>query len=136
MRTRDAVQPIVGISEGRMTAGSAGDVSPNSSAVVAITVLADAEDVLAVLRTAFLLARNLRAPLSVNLLGREISSGHVDDSSRELTVSELLESAGRELHELVYKRAPNFVLEASVIAASFVSAGSISVCVRSTNPGS
>jgi hypothetical protein len=135
MRTRDAVQPV-GISEGRITAGSAGDVSPNSSVVVAITVLADAEDVLAVIRTAFLLARNLRAPLSVNLLGREISSVHVGDSSGKLTLSELLESARRELHELVYKRVPSFVLEASVIAASFVSAGSISVCVRNTNSGS
>ena len=136
MRTRDAVQPVVGISEDRMTADSTGDVSPNSSAVVAITVLADAEDVLAVLRTAFLLARNLRAPLSVNLLGREISSGHVDDNSGALALSELLESVARELNALVYKRVPSFVLEASVISASFVSAGSISVCVRSTNSGS
>lgn len=136
MRTKDAVQPTFRSSLGVMTSVDADDVSPNSSAIMAITVLADAEDVLAVARTAFLLARNLRAPVTINLLGKEISSVYIGDSPGQLTLSELLESVQSELREFAYKRAPSFVLEASVVAASFVSAGSISVRVRAANSAS
>jgi len=130
------VQPTVRSVVGSVTSGNADDVSPNSSAIMAITVLADTQDVLAVVRTGFLLARSLHAPLSINLLGREISSVHVGDSSDQLTLSEVLESVQRELCDRAYNRALSFVLEASVIAASFVSAGSISLRIRAANSGS
>ena len=66
---------------------------PISSAIVGVTLLGDLEDVLAVLRTAVLLARSLKAPLSLNLLGKDILSGDVD----ETLVPELLDSAKTQL---------------------------------------
>ena len=136
MRTRDVVQPTFRSAVDSMTSGNADDVSTNSSAIIALTVLADAQDVLAVVRTGFLLARSLHAPLSVNVLGREISSVHVGDSADQLTLSGVLDSVQRELCDRAYDRTRSFVLEASVIAASFVSAGSISVRIRAANSGS
>jgi len=85
------------------------------------------EDVLAVFRTAVLLARSLKAPLSLNLLGKDILSGDVD----ETLVPKLLDSARTQLRGL---NAPAFTMEVNIIAASFVSAGSITMCVHSGNP--
>jgi hypothetical protein len=131
MRTRALVQPAVRSAIGIVASGNADNISPNSSAIVGITVLADVEDVLAVLRTAVLFARSLQATLSVNLPGGEGLSALFGEDPASL--SELLDSVQTELRELVSTGAPSFILEASVIAASFVSAGSISVRVRSAN---
>jgi len=133
MRTRALVQPAVRSAIGSMASGAADDVSPNSSAVVGITVLADVEDVFAVLRTAILFARSLQATLSVNLPGREVFSVHFGEDPSPASLSELLDSVQTELRKLVSTHAPKLILEASVIAASFVSAGCISVWVRSAN---
>ncbi len=100
---------------------------PISSAIVGVTLLGDLEDVLAVLRTAILLARSLKAPLSLSVIGKDILSGDVD----ETLVPELLDSAKAQLREL---NAPAFTMEVNIIAASFVSAGSITMCVHSGNP--
>ena len=131
MRARDLVQPAVRSAIGSTATGNAGDVSPNSSAIVGITVLADVEDVLAVLRTAVLFARSLKTTLSVDLPEREVFAVHFGESSCPASLSELLDSVETKLRELVSTDALSLVLEASVIAASFVSAGSISVRVRS-----
>jgi hypothetical protein len=131
MRTRALVQPAVRSAIGIVASDNADNVSPNSSAIVGITVLADVEDVLAVLRTAVLFARSLQATLSVNLPGGEVSFAPFGEDPASL--SEFLDSVQTELRELVSTGAPSLILEASVIAASFVSAGSISVRVRSAN---
>lgn len=133
MRTQALVQPAVRGSIDHIASGIADDVSPNSSAIVGITVLADLEDVLAVLRTAFLLARSLHAALLVNLLGGEVFFAHFGEGPSQQSLSDLLDSAHRELCALVSTPATSLVLEANVIAASFVSAGTISVRVRSAS---
>jgi hypothetical protein len=133
MRTRALVQPAVRSAIGIVASGNADDVSPHSSAIVGITVLADLEDVLAVLRAVVLFARSLQATLSVNLPGREVLSLHFGDDPCPASLSLPLDSVQTELREMVSTHAPSLILEASVIAASFVSTASISVRVRSAN---
>ena len=48
---------------------SVDDISPNSSVVAGVTLTGDWQDVKAVLRTAILLAKNLRTPLFFGLPG-------------------------------------------------------------------
>ena len=130
MKAKTLTQPAIQTMEG-VPSRSAEDVSPHSSAIVGVTLLGDLEDVLAVLRTAVLLAKNMKAPLSLDLLGRDILPGNFDDTPYSKLVSELLGSARAQLRSLA--AAPAFAMEVNVIAASFVSAGSITMCVRSAN---
>ena len=129
MKAKILTQPAIQTMEG-VPSRSAEDVSPHSSAIVGVTLLGDLEDVLAVLRTAVLLAKNMKAPLSLDLLGRDILPGNFDDTPYSKLVSELLGSARAQLGRL---NAPAFAMEVNVIAASFVSAGSIAMCVRNAN---
>ena len=126
MKSKTPIRPVTQTMEG-IRSSNVNEDFPISSAIVGITLLGELEDVLAVLRTAVLLARNLKAPLSLNLLGKDILSGDVD----ETLVPELLDSARTQLRGL---NAPAFTMEVNIIAASFVSAGSITMCVHSGNP--
>jgi len=123
--TRPAIQSMAGV-----PSGGADDVSPNASAIVGATLIGDFDDVLAVLRTAVLLAKNMKAPLSLDLLGRDILPGNFDDTPYSKLVSELLDSARAQLGLLA---ATAFAMEVNVIAASFVSAGSITMRIRTAN---
>jgi hypothetical protein len=105
--------------------------SPTSSAIVGITALASLQDVLAVLRTAILFAKNLRAPLLMDIPGKEVDCSNL--SSPQLS-SEMLNSVQSRLLEITSVDPPVFVLEASITAASFVAGGAMSVRVRSANP--
>ena len=129
MKAKTLTQPAIQTMEG-VPSRSAEDVSPHSSAIVGVTLLGDLEDVLAVLRTAVLLAKNMKAPLSLDLLGRDILPGNFDDTPYSKLVSELLDSARAQLGLLA---ASVFAMEVNVVAASFISAGSITMCVRSAN---
>ena len=123
--TRPTVQPMAGVSS-----GGADEVSPNASAIVGATLLGDVDDVLAVLRTAVLLAKNMKAPLSVDLLGSDILPGNFEDIPYSKLVSELLDSAREQLGLLA---ASSFAMEVNVVAASFFSAGSITMRIRTAN---
>ena len=69
MKAKNLIQPGIRA----MESVSADDVSPHSSAMRGVTLLGgDLQDVLAVLRTAVLLARNLKASLSLSLPGKEV----------------------------------------------------------------
>jgi|SRR5690349_9281535 len=96
---------------------STDQASPASSAIVGITALASLENVLAVLRTAILVAKNLRAPLSVDIPGKEVDCSNF--SSPQLS-SEMFNSVQSRLLEITSVDPPVFVLEASIIAESFV----------------
>ncbi len=79
MKSKTPIRPVTQTMEGILSRDVNEDF-PISSAIVGITLLGDLEDVLAVLRTAVLLARSLKAPLSLNLLGKDILSGDVDET--------------------------------------------------------
>ena len=104
---------------------------PISSAIVGVTLLGDLEDVLAVVRTTVLLARSMKAPLSLNLFEKDILSGNVDETPYSALVAELLDSVSARLRGLA---ATAFAMEVSVVAASFVSAGSVTMSVHGANP--
>jgi hypothetical protein len=130
MKAKTLVQPTVQSVESVLS-NSADNVSPNASAIVGVTLLGDLEDVLAVLRTAVLLARNLRAPLSLGLPGQNVLPVDFSQPPCATSVSELLESARAQLGVL----AAAFAMEFTVIAASFNCAGSITMRVREFSPG-
>lgn len=100
-------------------------VSPGSSAILAFTVLASLEEVLAVLQTAALLARSFKAQLSVEIPGKEtlvVGPDDLYDTSPESFLPSI------EAH--FSSTPPGFVLEADFTAATFVSCGNISVRIR------
>jgi hypothetical protein len=126
MKSKTPIRPAAQAIEGILSR-NVNEELPISSAIVGVTLLGDLDDVLAVLRTAILLARSLKAPLSLSVIGKDILSGDVD----ETLVPELLDSARTQLRGL---NAPAFTMEVNIIAASFVSAGSITMSVYSGNP--
>jgi len=107
------------------------DVFPNSSAIVATTLIGDLEDALAALRTALLLSRNLGARLFLGLTGMDVLPVHLDEAQWSTSVSQLLDSTRTQLGRL---NAPAFAVEVNIVAASFVCSGSITVRVRSAEP--
>ena len=123
--TRPAIQPMGGVSS-----GGADEVSPNASAIMGATLMGDFDDVLAVLRTAVLLAKNMKAPLSIDMFGSDILPSNFDNIPYSKLVSELLDSARAQLGLLA---ASVFAMEVNVVAASFVSAGSITMRIRTAN---
>ena len=111
------------------------DISPNSSVVAGVTLTGDWQDVMAVLRTAIVLAKNLRTPLFFGLPGSEILPVELGEVPNGTLVSELLDSG--KMQGRGHRRAtPSFAIEVNVIAASFVSAGSITMRVRTANSSS
>jgi hypothetical protein len=111
----------------------AADVSPNASAIVGVTLLGDVDDVLAVLRTAVLLARNLGASLSLQFPGTDPSPFSFSEAPSPARLSVLLGSVGPQLRKLISERSPMLASEVTVTVASFVSKGTISMRVRSVN---
>jgi hypothetical protein len=109
---------------------SVDDVSPHSSAIVGVTLLGDSEDLLAVLRTAILLARSLSATLSLSLPGKDIFPLDLGESPSSTGMSRLLDSTRAQLARIA---APIFRMEVNLVAASFVRSGSITMRVRSTD---
>jgi hypothetical protein len=99
-----------------------------SSAIVGVTLLGDLEDVLAVVRTTIVLARSMKASLSLNLFEKDILSVQVDETS-DSTLA-LLNSVKEKLRELV---TGTYSMEVNVVAASFVYAGSVTMKVHSAN---
>lgn len=111
------------------------DISPNSSVVAGVTLTGDWQDVMALLRTAIVLAKNLRTPLFFGLPGGDILPVELDEVPNGTLVSELLDSGRMQARG--HRRATHsFAMEVNVIAASFVSAGSITMRVRTANSSS
>jgi hypothetical protein len=96
--------------------------------MLGITVLASVEDVMAVLRTAVLFAKSLRTPLLVDIAGKTGDCSDLWESAR--SSSGVLNPIEKRLRAISPAHATAFVLEATVTAASFVAAGTISVRVR------
>jgi hypothetical protein len=130
MKTKTPLQPANQIMETELS-WNVDEVSPHSSAIVGVTLLGDLEDALAALRTAVLLARSLRAPLTLSLPEKDVLPVDFDETPSSTLVSRLLDSARAQLGRLA---APAFVMEVNLVAASFVRGGSITMRVRSANP--
>lgn len=105
------------------------EVSPNSSGVIAVTLVADLSDAMAVLRTAVLLARSFKTKLSVNVLGMKNFGISPADDLREVPVQKMLDPIQAHLCEIMSSGTRAFVLEASLTAASFLTVGSITLRV-------
>lgn len=109
---------------------------PNSSAVLAVTVLADIADVVAVIRMAAVLEESFDVSTTVDL-PRE-SAMHIEPSNKvsAASLNKLLRSIEAKLRTQAISLTPIFTLEAAVTAASFLAAGTISVRIRRTESGS
>ena len=104
--------------------------APNSSAILAVTILGDTEDVLAVVRMAALLGNSFRASTSIDLLGESAIHIESGENGSPASLGNLMRLVERKLSEQRTSQVPAFAVEASMTAASFLSIGSISVNVR------
>ena len=106
------------------------DSLPNSSAVLAVTVLADVEGVLAVIRTAALLGRSFKATTSVNLFGEDAIQVECDECNSDAPLERHLSLVRGKLSELRPSESGVFAVEVGITAASFLTIGAISVLIR------
>jgi hypothetical protein len=107
---------------------------PNASAHFSISTLAYREDILAAVRTAILLARTCRTSLSVTILDEPVLQFGPGDPVPHETLDHLLNSIRTKLFiPRPMNRPVGFALEASVASASFLTAGTITVQVRSVD---
>jgi len=107
---------------------------PNTSAHFSISALADREDILAAVRTAILLARTSRTSLSVTILEEPVLRVGPGDPVPYETLDRLLNSIRTKLFiPRPMNRSVGFALEASIASASFLTAGTITVQVRSVD---
>ena len=109
------------------------DSSPNSSAILSVTVLADVEDVLAVIRTAALLGKSFKASTSVDLPGGDTILIESGDNPSGASLLKMLGSIQSKLRKQGPSQAAVFALEANITAASFLAAGTISVHIRAAD---
>jgi len=105
--------------------------APNSSAILAVTVLGDTQDVLAVVRTAALLGSSFKASTSVDLLGEGAMHIEPRENDSPASLENLMRLVERKLAEQKSSsQVRACAVEASITAASFLTIGSISVNVR------
>jgi hypothetical protein len=107
---------------------------PNASAIFAVSALADPEDILAAVRTAILLARTSRMSLSVTVLDEPVLHTEAGDPVPQETLDQLLNSIRTRLFmPRATHHSVGFALEASITSASFLTAGAITLQVRSVD---
>ncbi len=116
--------------EGRSSSSYPAEVSPNSSAVMAFSVVADIADVLAVLRTAVLLARSFKTNLSVDVQGTKNFVISPAEDVYQMPVEKILDPIQARLREIVSSGNRFFVIEANLTAASFLTVANIAMRVH------
>ena len=107
--------------------------SPNLSAILAVTVLADIEDVLAVIRTAALLGNSFKAATSIEVFGEDAVRIEPGENLSRGALEKSLHVIHGKLRRQGASQPPLFTLEASITAASFLAAGTVSVHIRGTD---
>ena len=105
-------------------------ISPDSSAEIAFSVVADLHDVLAALQTAALFARAFEIKLSVDVLGMKPFVIDPSNTERDALIKRILQSVHAHLHEMVSSDARAFVLETNLTAASFLTINSIVIRIH------
>jgi hypothetical protein len=107
---------------------------PNASTCFSVSTLADREDILATVRTAILLARASRASLSVTVLDEPVLHADPGDPVAHEALDKHLNSIRTKLFiPRPMHRSVGFALEASIASASFLTAGTITIQVRSVD---
>jgi hypothetical protein len=107
--------------------------SPNSSVILTATVLADVEDVLAVIRTAVLLGNNFRVSTSIDLQGEDPIQIEPGRNGTRASLKSLLDSIESTLCKHALSDTPVFAIETDITAASFLTAGAIAVHIRTAD---
>jgi hypothetical protein len=102
------------------------EVTPTSSAVIAVTMIADLQETLAALRTAALLARSLKTTLSIDVFGMK-NIIVLPEGEDQASIKEALDLIHSHLREITSSGTRSFVIEANITAASFLTVGGISV---------
>lgn len=107
---------------------------PNASAIFSVSVLADRDDILAAVRTGALLAGSSHASLAVIVFDESV----LYTEPGKLTSSEALEQGLNSIRTKLFmqrstNRAERFALEANITSASFLTAGAITLQVRSVD---
>jgi hypothetical protein len=105
---------------------------PNSSAVLAVTVVADVADVLAVIRTAALLGKSFDVSTTVDLPRESAINVEPSKNLSAVSLNKLLQSIEAKLCTQALSSTPIFALEVTITAASFLAVGTISVRIRRT----
>jgi hypothetical protein len=105
-------------------------VSPNSSALVALTVVADLHDVMAVLRTAALLSRSFQIRFSIDIPGLNDLLVDTPGDLGQTSVETTLERVQAHLRGLISTNTQSFILQAEMTTASFLAIGDIRVRVH------
>ena len=105
-------------------------ISPNSSAEIAFSVVADLHDVLAALRTVALFARSFETKLSVDVLGIQPFVIDPSNAEHDATIKKILQSVHAHLREMASADERAFVLETNLTAASFLTINSIVIRIH------
>jgi len=105
-------------------------ISPNSSAEIAFSVVADLPDVLAALRTMALFARAFETKLSVDVLGMQPFAIEPSSVEHGASIKGILQSVHTHLREMASTDARAFVLETNLTAASFLTISSIVIRIH------
>ena len=107
---------------------------PNASATFCVSALADREDVIAAVRTGVLLARCSHASLSVTVLEDRILRLEPGDQVPYEALESSLSLLGTKLFGLrTANHVSHFALDATITSASFLTAASISLQIRSVD---
>jgi len=105
-------------------------IASNSSAVLAVTMPADTQDVMAVIRTAALLGKNLNAPTRIGIPGESEIRFAPAECLTSASLGNLLDSIQAKLCRLADLTAAPFTLEATITAGSFLSVGTLEVSIH------
>ena len=106
----------------------------NASAILSVSALADREDILAAVRTAILLARTSRTSLSITVFDDPVLRAKPEEPVPHDGLNQVLNSIRTKLFiPRPTHRSVGFVLEASITSASFLTAGAITLHVRSVD---
>ena len=133
-RTRTSLHVAKGTPVPSEPASRHAESLPNTSVVISVSALADADDVLAAARTAMLLARSSGTSLNVTVLEETLLDVTHELPTPHGAVERLMSSIRTKL---LARRArghhAQFAVEASITAASFLKTGSISLHVRAVD---
>jgi hypothetical protein len=128
MKTRHEVRMRKDIGATDGTQSYHADSGPNSSLVLAVTLLAEIEDVLAVMRTVILAGRSFKLETTVEFPEEDAIRIAPNKMMSRASLANLLSSTQAKLCRK--GSSASFALEATITTASFLTAGSFLVRIH------
>ena len=107
---------------------------PNSSAIVAAALAVTRADALAVVRSVALLGSSFKVPTTVEVMGESMLEIGRDTTLSQASLENLVRAVHIKLRSREISQAQSFSLDASITLASFLTASSISVQIRESEP--